>query len=398
MPEIDFSSFFSLFIWSIVLLWTAGFIRTAYCLKRQPVLEPGSGPETNGRRPSVSIIVPARNEAGRVLEKSISSMLDQDYPVFELIILNDRSTDDTQRILEKIASRCRPSSIRILTGTEPPDGWLGKPYALEQAYREASGEWILTADADIIFSPTVLETVIGYAEKKNLDALTLIPKLSYGTIWEKFFLPVFGWFCILRMPLHLVNDPDRSESMGIGNFFLFRRRVLERIGGFKSVRREIAEDLKLAEIIKKDGFRLRIEYAPELLRTRMYAGFSEIWSGFTKNLFSGMKFSAGRTLLGAGAILIFGVLPVFAGLTALGFGESRIFIPLVLVYLLQTLTLALVYREWKSPIRYALLAPLGMFLFALILLNSMIKVLSGRGVSWKGRTIYGPSGVRPPAA
>jgi chlorobactene glucosyltransferase len=198
------------------------------------------------------------------------------------------------------------------------------------------------------------------------------------------------------MPLHRVNDPNRKESMGIGNFFMFERKVLEDIGGFESVKSEVAEDLKLAEIIKKQGFKLRIENASELIRTRMYEGFKDIWNGFTKNLFSGMKFSIIRTFFGIGSILLFGVLPVFGALIALVFGQINFFIPLFIVYLLQVFTIYLIHREWKSNAVYALLAPFGLLLFTAILANSTVKVLSGKGVNWKGRTIYGQSGIRPP--
>jgi chlorobactene glucosyltransferase len=378
------ATFFLVFAWSIAALWAFAFAWTIYCLKKQKPLELDkfSG---KTREPFVSILVPARNEAGRILEKSIASMLGQTYKNFELIVLNDRSTDKTREILEKL--QITNYKLQIIDGVEPDKTWLGKPHALHQAFKKAKGEWILATDADIVFAPEALQTAIRYAEENKFDALTLIPKQIFGSFWEKLFMPVFGWFCILAMPPHRVNNPKRKESMGVGNFFMFRREALEKIDGFALVKAEVAEDLRLAEILKKQKFNLRIDYAPALLETRMYSGLREIWEGFTKNLFSGMKFSVPKTVFGAISILLFGVLPVFF---------APFFLPLFIAYLLQVLIFVFLGREWQGNIFYAFLAPLGLFLFVLILLNSTVKVLSGKGVRWKNRAIYEQGGARPP--
>ncbi|HEY0428690.1 MAG TPA: glycosyltransferase family 2 protein [Pyrinomonadaceae bacterium] len=390
-----FSNVFLVYAWSIAGLWLVAFVWTIYCVKKQKPLGLDKNPGSRRGAPFVSIIVPARNEADRVLEKSIRSMLAQTYKNYELIVLNDRSTDNTKEILENLKF-CLPQSVfRIIDGVEPTKDWLGKPHALEQAFRAAKGDWILATDADIIFAPEALQTVARYAEENRFDALTLIPKQIFGSFWEKFFMPVFGWFCIIAMPPHRVNNPNRRESMGVGNFFMFRRACLEKIGGFASVRHEIAEDLRLAEILKKQKFNLRIDYAPALITTRMYTSFREIWEGFTKNLFSGMKFSVTKTVLGTLSIFLFGVLPAFFALIFLAFDNFSFFAPFFLAYLLQASIFVFLHREWQGNALYALLAPCGLLMFLLILLNSTIKILSGKGVTWKSRPIYKQSGVRP---
>lgn len=379
--------------WSVVGLWSTALWWTFYCFRQQKPLAIEKNIDEDAE-PFVSIIVPARNEARRVLSKSISSMLAQTYKRYELIVLNDRSTDDTEKILAEFKEQ--NAKCKIYNGIEPEKHWLGKPFALQQAFEKAAGDWILSTDADIIFAPATLQTVISYAEKNNFDALTLIPKQIYGSFWERLFMPVFGWFCLLAMPLHRVNDRRRKESMGVGNFFMFRREVLEKIGGFESVKSEVAEDLKLGEILKKDGYKLRIDYAPALIETRMYAGFGEIWEGFTKNLFSGMKFSIVKMFSGALSIFLFGVLPVFLAVFFSARGNFKLFLPLAVAYLLQAGVLAKANREWQGSLIYAPLAPLGLALFLAILTNSAIRILSGKGVTWKGRAIYEEGGVRPP--
>ncbi len=387
---------FLIFAWSIVFLWCAAWWWTSYCLWRQKPLSLIN--EKAGDEPCVSVLVPARNEAHRILRENLDSILAQNYENFELIVLNDRSTDETKKIVEKLFAKQKKidgAGCRIIDGIEPDETWLGKPHALQQAFKRSKGEWILTTDADIIFSPNALRTAISHAQTLNADALTLIPKTEFVSFWEKVFLPTFGWFCLLAMPVHRVNDEKRPESMGVGNFFLIKREVLEKLRGFECVKNEVAEDLKLAEILKQQGFRLRIEYAPDLIRTRMYSSFSEIWEGFSKNLFAGSKFSLKNVIFGAGSILLFGVLPPFLALIFLfiwlfssEFWLFWLMIPFLSVYFLQIAVFVKLNRDWHGDLEYALFAPLGLGLFFAILLNSTYRVLSGKGVKWKGRAIY----------
>lgn len=399
MPEFSPTIFLAIFAWSIVALWLGALFWTWFCLKNQKPLALNKNAEIE-IKPSVSILVPARNEANRVLEKSVCSLLGQTYENFEVIILNDRSTDKTgeilQRIFEKQSEIRNPKSKTIVDGIEPPKDWLGKPHALYQAMKHAKGEWILTADADVIFAPETLQTVVDYVEENKFDALTLIPKQIFLSFWETLFMPVFSWFGLLAMPLHRVNDAKRGQSIGVGNFFMFRRDVLEKIGGFEIVKAEVAEDLKFAEILKREGFKLRVDYAPELIETRMYVGFREIWEGFTKNLFSGLKFSLSKTIFSLFSILLFGVLPLFFAVLALIFGQIALFVPLVLVYPLQAAVFVLMQQKWRGNLAFAFLTPLGLLMFAAILANSTIRILSGRGVTWKGRAIYEKGGIEPP--
>lgn len=386
------NDFLLIFAASITALWSIALWWTRHCLRKQIPLAPLN--YAPPKQPFVSILVPARNEAHRILEKSVSSLLAQSYENYELIVLNDRSTDETGKILQNIQND--NSKLKIIDGAEPIEGWLGKPHALQQALRHARGAWILTTDADIIFSPEAVSTAIFCAERENFDALTLLPGQIYGSFWETLFMPVFIWFCILRAPLHRVNDPQRNETLGAGNFFMFRRDALKKIGGFEAVKAEVAEDLKLAEIIKTKGFKLRVEYAPDLISTRMYSGFRETWEGFGKNLFPAMNFSLLRTALSALSIFLFGVLLLPAAFIFLIAGNFLIFTVLFVAYVLQISVFALVQREWRGNVLYALLAPFGLLMFLAILLNSALKVSNGKGVTWKGRVIYEKGGIAPP--
>lgn len=381
--------------WGAVALWLVGAVLTLRGIGRQQPLTPAAVNHLTGSdAPPVSILVPARDEERRVLEASVRSMLAQDYGNFEVVAVNDRSTDATPLILRSIARS--DARLRVVEGIEPPAGWLGKPHAMHQAHRAAQGVWVLATDADMIFERTALRTAVGHALAGGYDAVTLLPRVDCLTFWERVFMPTFGWFMLIALPLERVNNPRRREALGVGGFFLIRRAALERVGGYAAVRRDVAEDLRMAEILKASGARLRVEYAPDLARTRMQTNFREIWEGFTKNLFAGAKFSLFQAVAGATGVLMVSVAPpVVALLSALmlAFGGGggmwlQLFIPACLVWLIQFVTFGVINTRWEIPLPYAATVPLGHALFVVILLNSAIRIATGRGVTWKGRTLY----------
>ena len=391
--------------WATVLLWLTGAYLTLRGILRQKALVPtGNRSLLADDAPLVSILVPARNEEGRVLVRAVRSMLGQDYGCFEVVAVNDRSTDATGQILHSIAEA--DGRLRVIDGREPPPGWLGKPHALQQALEASRGEWVLATDADMLFEPTAVRTAVALALEGGYDAVTLLPNIDCVSFWERVFMPTFGWFMLIAMPLERVNNPERPESLGVGGFFLVHRAWLERVGGYRSVRSDVAEDLRMAEMLKGRGARLRVEYAPGLAGTRMQTNFREIWEGFTKNLFAGAKFSLLRALAGATSVLLFSVAPPLIALVCalmLASGhEGEWLVPLLIptsaVWVLQVATLAVTNRSWGIPAVYAFSAPLGHALFVAILLNSVIRIATGSGVTWKGRRLYERSGVRPPRA
>ncbi len=388
--------------WLTALLWLGSMFLTLRGVKRQKPLAPLKQEwSESGATPLVSILVPARNEERRVLERSIQSMLAQDYPSFEVIAVNDRSSDRTSEILHSLA-RC-DSRLRVIDGRELPAGWLGKPHALQQALEAARADWILATDADMLFARGAVRTAMEHALAGDYDAVTLVPYIECLSFWERVFMPTFGWFMLMAMPMERVNDPRRAEAVGIGGFFFMKRTSLESVGGYSAVRADVAEDLRMATLLKGSGARLRIDYAPELARTRMQTNLQEIWEGFTKNLFAGAKFSLPFAVFSSVAVFLYAVAPALLWTFCLlmiasgsGVEWTRLFVPAFVVWLVQVATFAVITRNWGIPFVYALTVPLGHALFILILLNSAFKIAAGRGVTWKGRTLYDRAGVRPP--
>jgi chlorobactene glucosyltransferase len=388
--------------WLIFYVWLLGAALTLLSLARQRFLKPAGPAEDVGEAPLVSVLVPARNEEGRVPAECVRSILAQDYGNFEVVAVNDRSTDATGRILRSLASQ--DPRLRVLEGAETPEGWLGKPHALRQALADARGRWILSTDADIIFHRSALRTAVGYAQEHSADAVTLVPRFEAVSFWERVFIPVWDWGALIFFPVELVNHPRSPLAMGLGGFFLMRREALERVGGFAAVRADVLDDMRLAGVLKKSGARMRAEHAPGLVRTRMYTGLAELWESAAKNWFAILGFSIPMTLLMLAWIIFVAVLP--AALAAVSFvvpvavtGEGawrQLFVPSFLSWAMSASLLALVNRRVGVPAVYALTTPLGWLLSCAVIVGSAYGVLSGRGLVWKGRKFYERGGVRPP--
>ena len=390
------------FVWLIVSAWLVSIVLTLYGLARQkPLLPINHLRMTASDAPLVSVLVPARNEQNRVLADCIRSILDQDYGRFEVIAVNDRSTDATGAILETLAKS--DHRLRVIEGEEPPAGWLGKPYAMQQAFNHARGEWILATDADMIFDKAALRTAVDRTLEGRGDAMTLIPQFEASSFWERVMIPTWAWVLLMFTVFYRISNPKTQRAVGIGGFFLMRRAVLERVGGYEALKDEVLEDVRLAEMIKRSGARLFAEYAPNLLSTRMYRNFGEMWECSTKNWFSGMKFSLPFALWCICSMYLISVGPPLIALaSALGIAAGvsadlwLLFIPAALSWLLQVLVLAMVsIRSQVSP-GYAFTAPLGLGLLYAMLFDSSIRISTGKGVTWKGRRIYESGGVRPP--
>lgn len=389
-------------LWFLVLAWVVSIVLTLYGLTRQKPLLPADDLHLKASNaPLVSILVPARNEQGRVLADCFRSILRQDYGRFEVIAVNDRSTDETGAILETLAQS--DERLRVIEGSEPPAGWLGKPYAMQQAFTLARGEWILATDADMIFDPAALRTAMNRTLEAKGDAITLIPHFEARSFWERVMIPTWAWVFLMFTLFYRSNDPKTQGAVGIGGFFLMRRKVLERIGGYQALQNEIMEDVRLAEMIKRSGACLLTVYAPNLISTRMYSNFREMWECSTKNWFSGVKFSLPFALMCVFSMYLLSLLPPLIALVSalvvsagVNVDLRGLLVPAVLAWFLQMLVLALMSARSKVSPVYALTAPLGLGLLYTMLLDSSIRITTGKGVTWKGRRIYESTGVRPP--
>src|SRR5882724_3848827 len=198
------------FVWLVVFGWIVSIVLTLYGLARQKPLLPTDLHSAASDAPFVSVLVPARNEEHRVLSECIRSILAQDYGAFEVIAVNDRSTDATGEMLETIAES--DGRLRVFAGEEPPAGWLGKSYAMQQAFNHSRGEWILATDADMIFDKAALRTAMASTLDRQGDAMTLIPYFEALSFWERVMIPTWVWVLVMFTLCYRISNPKTQAA------------------------------------------------------------------------------------------------------------------------------------------------------------------------------------------
>jgi chlorobactene glucosyltransferase len=339
----------------------------------------------------ISVIVPARDEA-RNIRRCILALLAQTYPNYELIVVDDRSNDATPTILAGL-QRDHPGRLQIVSAGDLPAGWAGKPHALHLGMQAAHGDWLCFVDADTFAAPDLLAAAFTTAQAQKADLFTLLTDQELGTFWEKAILPLVFTALSFGFPAEQVNDPRRPEAIANGQFILIRRSVYAAVGGHAAIRDRIAEDKALAQIVKDHGYRLIIADGRRVASTRMYTRFAEIWEGWTKNIFLGMRDQLGLLLFGAfvglaAALLL--PLWLLGGLYwFLSTGTASAALVAVQAWVLWAY---LIYWRIRASLAfhisplYAFTLPLGAFLFTAMMFASAFRVLSGQGVTWKGRT------------
>jgi len=330
--------------------------------------------------PKVSIIFGALDEAER-LPSSLPTMLSLDYPDYEVIAVDDRSTDETGRILDEFAAR--NSRLKVAHVTELPPGWLGKPHALHTGSRIASGSWLVFTDADVHFAPDSLRRIIAAAIEQNLDHLALMTKMIMVGFWEHVVMTFFGLGFALGEEAWRTSDPRSSRYIGIGAFQLIRRSAYDAFNGHRGMPMEVLEDMKLSKLTKRAGFRSQVGYAPKHVSVRWQAGLGNLVRGASKTFFAAASYNLG--MLG-GQILGLLMLSVFPWVV-LPFvhGYARLFAA-VAVIISFACHAAVSVSAGASPL-YGLTHPIGALIFCWMLARSAFLTLWHGGVSWRG-TFY----------
>lgn len=337
------------------------------------------------RWPKVSVVIPARDEE-RAVEQAVRSQLAQDYPDFEVIVVDDRSRDRTPQILAELARS--DDRLRVLAGQEPPEGWLGKPHALHQGSEAARGEWILFADADITYHPRTLREAVALMESRSLDLVALLPAFEMRGFWENVLMPYVSLAYFFGPAVLANSDRLRWLAAGAGSGNLVRRSAYDAAGGHASLRASIVDDVRLAVNVKQAGFRCWGVRAEDRLSVRVYRGFFEVWEGFTKNLAYVFKGTFGTlflilTLLTAiPALLPAGVL--IAALLGAPIGNEEVWLAVIGVALavLARLPVAIALRH---PLWTTLTNPLMVAVWLGITVRSLHRRLVRREVLWRGR-------------
>lgn len=345
-------------------------------------------PATPAGNPRVTIVVPARNEEASI-RQALSQLLALDYDNYEVIAVDDRSTDGTGEIMDDLATwgdgPPRPSnaSLRVVHINELPPRWMGKAHAMWSAAKESTADWILFTDADVMFRPDCLRRAIAYTEAERADHLVIFPRTIMKHPGEKMMLAFFQLMFVFGHRPWKVADPKAKDHIGVGAFNLVRRHVYEAIGTYEALRFEVVDDMKLGKVIKNANFRQRNVLGEDLLELHWAQGALGVVRNLTKNFFAVMSFQAWRAIGFCLAAAFINIMP-FAGIF-LAHGWAR------LSYAIALACLSVLYFGMSlfSDVRpwYLLLHPVATLLFIYTMLRSMFFALRNRGVEWRG-TMY----------
>ena len=356
-------------------------------------------PVSPAGNPRVSIIVPARNEE-ETIAQALETLLALDYDNYEVIAVNDRSTDSTGEIMERIEKSPRPStgsgqassqkvrkvgqpgsrSFRVLHHTELPAGWLGKTHAMWTAANQATGDWLLFTDADVLFKPDSLRRALVYAEAVPADHMVLFPRMIMKRPGEYMMIAFFQTMFMFGHRPWKVADPSTDDHMGVGAFNLVRRRVYDAVGTYEALRMEVLDDMKLGKVVKKAGFAQRNVFGGDLISIRWAKGAMGIVNNLTKNFFAVLSFQWWRTLISAFGLAFLNFGPFLGTFLAHGWARVPYAVALASIFAIY------IGMSWRSavPPYYFLLHPVSTALFIYTLLRSMILTLWNDGIEWRG--------------
>ncbi|HUJ94294.1 MAG TPA: glycosyltransferase family 2 protein [Terriglobales bacterium] len=372
--------------WFLGLVWLSRVIEAAIGM---PKVADVSRPQWNKHPvsprgdPFVSIIVPARNEEADI-EQTLNQLLALDYSNYEIIVVDDRSTDRTGEIMDRVAaSPDAKSRVKVIHVEELPSGWLGKTHAMWEAGKLAKGDWLLFTDADVLFKPGSVRRALAYAEAEPADHVVLFPRMIMKHPGERMMIAFFqSLFAFGHRPWK-VADPKTDDHIGVGAFNLVRRSAYEAVGTFQRLRMEVLDDMKLGKVVKKAGFAQRNIFGADLISIRWAQGAMGVVNNLTKNFFAVLSFQWPRALASCVALAFLNLMPFVGIVLAHGWAKSG--------YGLALFSMFAIYYGMSDksdiPPYYFVLHPVSTALFLYTVLRSMALTLGRGGVIWRG-TFY----------
>ena len=330
--------------------------------------------------PALSIVIPARNEE-RNLEQALESVLALDYPDLEIIVVNDRSTDGTGAILEKMAEQ--DPRLTVVTITDLPGGWIGKPYALHVGAQHARGEFILFTDADIVFDPTALRKAMAHVQAHQFDHVTLIPQGTMPGFFLRTLSATFGIFMFILFKPWKARNPRSRCYMGVGAFNLIRTSAYQAMGGHEPVALRPDDDLKFGKLVKDHGYRQDVLNGRGMVTVEWYRSVRELIDGLTKNMFAGMEYRVSAVIAATLAALLIHIWPWIGVWVTGGWPQAGYAVTIVMMIVSFGVTMGpFGVKFWQG-----LLLPLTVGLLVYIQCRSAALALWRGGIVWRG-TFY----------
>jgi glycosyltransferase involved in cell wall biosynthesis len=367
----------------LALAWFSRFVDAAIGMPRVANIarpEWDRRPATANGEPRVSIIVPARNEEENIRE-TLTRLLALEYSNYEIIAVNDRSTDRTGQIMDEVAASPQARDfLKAIHVSELPAGWLGKTHAMWTAAQQASGDWLLFTDADVLFRPDALRRAMAYADAECAAHLVVFPCMIMKQPSEKMMIAFFQALFVFGHRPWKVADPKARDHMGVGAFNLVRRSVYDAVGTYRTLRMEVLDDMKLGKVVKNAGFAQRNVSGDDLISIHWAKGAFGIVNNLTKNFFAVLSFQWPRTvacILGLGFLNLG---PFLGAGLAHGWARAPYVIALGSMFAIYC---GMRHRSGVPPY-YFLLHPVSTSLFMYTLLRSMVHTFWNGGIVWRG--------------
>ena len=376
----------------VAALWACRHVHIHRHLHERFVLAdncPGPPPEA----PKLSVVVAAKDEEENI-ETCLRTMLDQDYPNFELIVCNDRSTDATGEIVRRIAEQ--DDRVRLIDIDSLPEGWCGKNHAMSKGVAASTGQWICMIDADCQqVSRRTLSTAVQHAINEKIDLLSVLPTLCMDSFWEIAVQPACSGTMMIWFNPDDVNNPDKPQAYANGAFMLIRRSAYQSIGTHEAIKDRISEDMHLAGLVKGAGLKLRVELSRDLYKVRMYSNLPDMVCGWCR-IFFGTFGGPVRLFVSFLLLLMMSLLPWAAGvggLLLLGAGGSwavACALAGAVAIIMQLSAMFRFYRLLKVSGMMAWTYVIGSIITLYILLLAITKHLPNAQIAWKNTTYSKP--------
>ncbi|HYL22068.1 MAG TPA: glycosyltransferase family 2 protein [Gemmatimonadales bacterium] len=343
-------------------------------------------PQISG--PLVSVIIPARDEAVNI-EACVRSALATAYEAVEVIVVDDRSTDGTPEVVERLAADTEGRGrAHLVRGGELPEGWFGKQWAMVQGYRAARGELLLFMDADTWQHPELLPRAVRALEVERVDLLSALSRQEMVSFWERLVQPHVFFALAARVgDLRRVNRTRVEwDAVASGQFILTTRAAYEAVGTHEAVKKSVVDDMALAQTFTRHHLDIFLTHAEEYMTTRMYRSLAGILEGWTKNLATGVPLAFPPIPLLRRLAPYVMWLPAFVWIAPpvlwaiYGWAWAAWTTAISLVIWLM------VYQVSGAPLRYALLYPLGAATVAYIMIRSALR--GSRRIEWRGRSYH----------
>lgn len=353
-----------------ILVWIYRSLRLLITRLKTPFLKPAQ-PK---RSPKISVLIPAKNEETNI-RACVEAFRKQNYSNFEIIVVNDNSSDRTEAILKEI-------NATYINCPLPPEGWTGKNHALYHGAACASGEWLLFTDADTRHQPHSLSSSMAEAEFRNLEFLSLLPHCLTGTFIEETIQPSAMAYLGLWFPFEKVNDPASPLHFGNGQYILIKRSLYDKLGGHKAVSKEFLEDFALMRLSKQSGARAECAFGTEIYGTRMYESFNTIWRGWRRIYLHAFERRPFPLFKNAASIFLFSFLPFLFPFFFCLPGTLEFALSWVMIVWILSIAWG-AHRIVKAKGIYALLQPFAALVIVMILLDAARMAVRKEKTFWR---------------